>query len=307
MTATFDHLVLTRFSAILPGQTEPLPEDWLRYRLQFFYDTAYPSLAAQQGAARFQWLVFFDDRCSAAFRAEVQELSAGVFEPVWTHEPFRLSACAKAVSKRARSAHLITTRVDSDDAVSTDFIASVQEQFEHQDLVFVNFARGFQIDRSGWVYVRTQPSSPFLSLIEHRVEGSVPLTVFASKHHLARRLAPIREVRSAPMWVQVVHGGNVSNVVEGRRVSPDLIDERFVLTLPFRRDVGTPELVREQFTHSARLAHEWVRHPGRLTATAEATLMRRRGTHVVRQGDGRSLTDVARDLGRRLGYRTDGP
>lgn len=282
-----------------------MPEDWLRYRLQFFYDTAYPSLTAQRGAAPFRWLVFLDDRCRDGFRAEVEELAVGAFEPVWTHEQFRLAACAKAVAKRSRSKHLITTRVDSDDAVATDFIAAVQAQFAAQDLTFVNFARGFQVDRSGAVYRRNQPSGPFLSLIERREDGSVPLTVYASKHHLARQLAPVIEVRSQPMWVQTVHGGNVSNIVEGGRVSPRLLDDRFSLTLPFRRDLSPAELTLARVRHRTRLTRDWAQHPGRLIATLEGALIRARGTHVVaRQADG-SLTDRVRRVARRLGYRTD--
>lgn len=300
----FDHFVLTRFSAVQPGQTTAMPEEWLRYRLQFFYDTAYPTLTSQHGAEPFRWLVFFDDRCSDGFRSEVEELAAGAFEPVWTHEPFRLSSCVKAVARRARADFLITTRVDSDDAVASDFVAAVQEQFARQDLMFVNFARGLQVDRSGAVYLRTQPSGPFLSLIERRADRSVPLTVYASKHHLARQLAPITEVRSEPMWVQVVHGGNVSNLVEGARVPPRLIDERFALTLPFRQDISTPELALERLRHRARLTRDWVQHPGRLTATLEGAVTRARGTHVVgRHADG-NLTARVRRVARRIGYRT---
>lgn len=308
-THGFDHLVLTRFSAVFAGQVQPMPEEWLRYRLQFFYDTAYPSLTQQVGAAPFRWLVFLDDRCGDDFRAEVEDLSdrGRAFEPVWTHDVFRLSACVRAVTARAHARHLITTRVDSDDAVATDFVAAVQQQFDGQERMFVSFARGLQVDRSGAVYRRDQPSGPFLSLIERRVDESVPLTVYATKHARARELAPVREVATRPMWVQVVHGGNVANVVYGPRVSPALVDERFVLTLPFRRDVPAARLVRERAAHRARLTREWLRHPGRLTATLEARLSRRRGTHDVPLGSTPTLTDRARRLARRVGYRTDAP
>ena len=68
----FDHLVLTRFSAVRRGQVEPMPAEWLTYRLGFFYDACHPSLTRQVGAAPFRWLVFLDDRCPDDFREQMR-------------------------------------------------------------------------------------------------------------------------------------------------------------------------------------------------------------------------------------------
>lgn len=64
--------------------------------------------------------------------------------------------------------HLITTRIDGDDAMAVDFMAAAQAQFAGQERLFVNFPRGIQIDRSGAVHSSRILSSPFLSLIERR-------------------------------------------------------------------------------------------------------------------------------------------
>ena len=129
----FDHLVLTRFSAVRRGQVEPMPPEWLTYRLGFFYDACHPSLTRQVGRAPFRWLVFLDDRCPDAFREQVEELAHGAFEPVWGHEDFHGVALPQAIERYAAASgpsHLITSRVDSDDAVARDFVAAVQAQFE---------------------------------------------------------------------------------------------------------------------------------------------------------------------------------
>ncbi len=303
--ADFDHLLLTRFSAVLGHHLEPASEEWLRYRLAFFYDACYSSVC-QQLDAEFEWLVLFDDRCPEGFRADVETLAKGVFTPVWTHEAFRRDTFAPLVEAIAHQPFLITTRIDSDDAIATDFMAAVQRQFDHQELLFVNFSRGVQIDRSGAVYLCDQLSSPFLSLIEKRSEGRPPLTVFGPKHARARRSGPLREVRSRPMWAQVVHGSNLSNIVVGPRISPRVVNERFTMDLQYRRQLPVGRLVREKAEQRVRLARLWARHPGELTKWLEARAWRVRGTHQRRQGEPRTLTDVVRRQAQRLGYRTDG-
>ena len=84
----FDHVVVTRFSAVFYEGQEPASDDWLFYRLGFFYDALVASMAAQKGDVDFTWLVYFDDRCSAEFRAAIDDITDGTFVPVWTHALF---------------------------------------------------------------------------------------------------------------------------------------------------------------------------------------------------------------------------
>ncbi len=301
--APFDHVLLTRFSAVFDGAAPPASEDWLYYRLGFFVDAALPSVTGQRGAA-FTWLVLFDDRCPDSFRAEVEALAAdGSFTPLWSHEPFRRDTFAAPVAARSAAPYLITTRMDSDDAIATDFLAAVQTQFAHQDRLFVSFTRGLQLDRSGAVYRCDQLSNPFLSLIERRSD-TPPLTVYAPKHARARTHGPLREVQAPPMWLQVIHDLNVSNIVTGTRVAPDVVARRFTIDLGYRRDVPFPRLLAEKAVHRARLARLWVDHPGELTRYVEARYWRLRGTHTRPQEEAPSiLTDVVAARLRRLGLR----
>ena len=188
--APFDHVLLTRFSAVLAAGRPPADEDWLYYRLGFFLDACLPSVRSQRGAQPFEWLVLLDDRCSDGFRADVEALAEGAFTPIWTHETFRRDSFAQHVASRCDAPYLITTRIDSDDAMALDFMASVQRQFAEQERLFVNFPRGIQIDRSGAVYRSDILSSPFLSLIERREEGRLPDT--------GHDAGPVTTVRETP-------------------------------------------------------------------------------------------------------------
>ena len=173
---------------LAPGG-EPAGEEWLRYRLGFFYDATYPSVISQS-VDDFTWLVLFDDRCSDEFREDIESIAEDVFTPVWSHELFRRDSFAEPVAAIADAPFLITTRIDSDDAMAVDFMATVQAQFARQDRLFVSITRGVQIDRSGAVYLSDQLSNPFLSLIERREPERLPDTVYVAKHARARAHGP---------------------------------------------------------------------------------------------------------------------
>ena len=89
---------------LAPGG-EPASEEWLRYRLGFFYDATYPSVVSQS-ADDFTWLVLFDDRCSDEFREDIESIAEDVFTPVWSHErvpPGQLRRAGGRHRRRRRS------------------------------------------------------------------------------------------------------------------------------------------------------------------------------------------------------------
>lgn len=302
MPAEFDHVLLTRFSAVLVPGAEPAGADWLRYRLGFFYDACYASVTRQRGAD-FSWLVLFDDRCPDEFRADVEDLAEGAFVPVWTHEPFRRDSFAGAVAELTDTApapYLITTRIDSDDAMAVDFMAAVQAQFGRQERLFVNFTRGVQIDRTGAVYRSDVLSNPFVSLIERRDRTRLPDTVYVAKHARVRAAGPVREVHAPVMWAQVVHDANLSNIVNGIRISPRVVARRFDIDLPYDADISGARLLAAKARHRGRLTRLWTAHPGELTRHAEARVWRMAGTHERVQDDGATFTDRVQRVDREV-------
>lgn len=279
----FDHIVITQFSAVFAPGAEPASQDWCWYRLEIFRKLLCPSMRSQRGAAPFTWLVYVDDRCPPDFRDAVNELAAGLFIPIWTHDVYWDRVVDDVQSLGSRE-YLITTRVDSDDALSRDFIRSVQEEFAQQDLLFVTFPHGLQLDGEGRLYVYDEPSGPFMSLIERW--GTEPPRVVLShacfSHGLARRQGPIREVITGdrPMWLQYIHGTNVANAVRGVRVPAATLPRWFDVDMDARSDPSrmafAVDLVR---SHVARLRF-WAGTPYYAVEHVDALLDRIRGTHV---------------------------
>lgn len=300
----FDHFVITRFSATFFDGQEPAEEDWLFYRLGFFYDALVPSVAGQVGAGEFTWFVYFDDRCSAEFRAAVEEMAAGVFVPIWTHVPFGRHL-PQLIGERCTDAEwLLTTRIDSDDAVAKDYFAAVQQQFEPVDALTISFPRGLQMDRSGAIYQYDEPTGPFQSYVERRVPERSVQTVFGNPLHAqARRHGPLREVIAEPMWLQVIHGSNIANGVRGLRVRPNVLNERFTITLPYRRDIDAATFAKEWGISAARRVAYWATTPYYAVEWLDAKCDRMRGTHTKAQdssAEGPELVTAGFAAGRRL-------
>lgn len=294
--ASADHLLLTRFSAVFRGGLPPAEDEWLWSRLELFERVCLPSVTAQ--TAPVTWLVFFDDRCPDGFRGRVETLAGDTFVPVWTHERFATAGPA-AAGEHASGTHLITTRLDSDDAIAADFCARVQAEFAGQELLYVSFPRGLQVDRQGRVYRYAYPSGPFLSLIERRPWGGAPRTVFGGGglHRRARTLGPLREVQSPPMWLQIVHGGNIANGIRGVRTSPEAL-ERFAIDLGEPPRPGPFAAGRQHLDSQVGRLRLWARHPRHFADWLHATADRLRGTHTKPRSD-RAATAAGR-VARRL-------
>lgn len=258
--ADFDHVILTRFSVRFPGSPPVVDDDWLFYRWAFFCD-ALASSVARQTVRTFQWLVFFDVETPAWLREEIDALSPGLFTPVYVSSWSSLIA-QQAVAEVASAPYLITTRIDSDDAIARQFVADVQSHFDHQESLYINLLCGIQVERTGEVYRYDEPSNPFISYVEKRVEHGLPRTVFYSlSHGSSGMFADVLNIVGAPRWMQIIHGSNIANCVRGLRARPEPFEADFDLDLPFDRRVPTTRYLRERTRSAADLLRLWALYP----------------------------------------------
>lgn len=103
---------------------------------------------------------------------------------------------------------LITTNLDNDDALHSQAVAAIQRNARVGSLVSLN--RGLQYFAGMGVAVAMRyPHNHFLSFAED--VHSDFLTVEYLNHARAYRTMPVVDVARGPMWMEVVHGANVSN------------------------------------------------------------------------------------------------
>jgi hypothetical protein len=253
------HFVLTRFNVRNFYHNAEPTNEWLRERMLLFRRYCMPCFSAQS-VKSFNWLVFFDSETPEWLRSEVQEAAKGLFEPVIVEGPFSKDLLSAIISERCSTPFAITTRVDNDDAVADDFIENIQSCFARQDLMFVNLVNGAQYAERK-TYLRPYTKNPFSTLIED-VSQRPPFTVFAEHHYRIDEFAPVSNVRTShPMWLQVIHGGNVLNELVGLRVPGRMITPHFACSLDVQ-DSAT-DLVADSVRGAIRIIWRLLRKPRR--------------------------------------------
>ena len=254
------HFVLTRFNVRSFYHVAEPTDEWLRRRLELFERFCLPCLARQTNN-NFRWLVFVDNLSPAWFLEEINKLGQGLFETVRIEGAFDSTAVSTAVGSRTDSSYILTTRVDNDDAVASDFIATIQSCFAAQNFTFLNLVTGAQY-ADGKVYLRPYTKNPFLTLAE-KVGDSPPATVFVEHHYRVDEKGPIQNIRTLhPMWLQVIHGGNVLNEVVGLRVPGKRFARHFDCDLTFNDSYGS--LVAEVFLGFMKIIGRLARKPARV-------------------------------------------
>jgi len=216
------HLVATRFNLTVEFATgRHLDPAWLRSRVRLFGQFCAPSVAAQT-AQGFDWVVFVDPDTPAAVRARLEALVAGRSRSLLVPWRGSVAAAVRAVvdERRAGAAYVITSRLDSDDAIQRTYIARVQAAGASAGTRVIDLPVGYTYNPATNVLRQyEEPTNPFVSLVEPWSQDLH--TVYATWHTKVHELAPVTVVSHEAAWMQVVHGGNVSNREHGDAVPGD--------------------------------------------------------------------------------------
>jgi hypothetical protein len=110
--------------------------------------------------------------------------------------------------------YVVTTRMDSDDAIACDFVSRLQERFQEQACEVINFRRGL-FWQSGRVCAADCPSNMFLSVISAR---SPLVHCYARPHVKMQSEFPTRNLAGAPAWLHLRHASAYSAQTASRLV-----------------------------------------------------------------------------------------
>lgn len=214
------HVILTRFNIASPGREVAIRNSpgWLDRRFGLFEQFCLPSVAGQT-ARNFHWLIYFDKDTPVEFRERIErDRQIFNFTPryVAMFDRAIIAADVRALAEPGEQL-IITTRLDNDDALSSDFVAQVQAAAQTAPArTVLNFTHGIAM-RKGRLFTATDRSNPFTSLVERDLAGAE--TIWAKSHHELGEKWTITQVEAPPVWLQVVHGENVTNRIKGRLVS----------------------------------------------------------------------------------------
>ncbi|MFZ2267525.1 MAG: glycosyltransferase [Azonexus sp.] len=216
------HLIITRFNVASPGREAAirLKRGWLDERFKLFEEICLPSVAAQT-EKNFKWVVFFDVDTPVDYRERIDKLVVLFpFHPVFT-DSFDMRKLGPDIVKNYGPADfLLTSRLDSDDILAANYVEILQKiASDLNGRNVINFDNGAILllnKNKPALYEYHDDSNPFSSLIESF--GTDSKTIWGVQHTDIHELGDVVHVQGKPMWLQVVHGGNVSNRVRGRRV-----------------------------------------------------------------------------------------
>ncbi|QHL90118.1 hypothetical protein GVO57_03810 [Sphingomonas changnyeongensis] len=248
--ADFVHVVMTRFNLATPGReasfrTQP---DWLATRFDLFERYCLPGMAAQT-EQDFAWMIFFDDQTPQAFKDRIEELRRirpfiPFYTPLFPGDGWRDAVFARI---EARPPALLTTNLDNDDSLAVDFVARLQAAARAHlggPACALNFTNGFVLSGER-LYAHAHRSNAFTNLLEPF--DTTARTAPAIPHMELARHLPVHQLDGPGAWLQVVHGGNVSNKIRGRRISCAEANGRFApAAIAQMRDPGMAETVAER-------------------------------------------------------------
>lgn len=216
----FQHFIITPFNVDLQvwPRERIIGREYVSQRFSIFREVCYSSLKNQSNQ-NFTWLVFFDEEIPEEYRKQIEILSEWKnFVPVFTKPQVEAhSFSVEAIKNRLApdTRFLITSRIDTDDALSYDFVELTQQQFEEQNFEFINFPFGYML-RPDALLLRKYLCNPFLSLIEVADDNIVTCRVMshAKALELQKRGVQLRQVLTHPTWLQVVHESNWENCLD---------------------------------------------------------------------------------------------
>ena len=230
----YSHFIITQFNLRnFPLSNNHDYESWLewtRKRIELFKAYCLPSIINQKCKA-FKWLIYFDTDTPEEFNIFLNTLRSYSFIHICYSkgiEDFEASY-AEEVKKRTEisTKWIITTRVDNDDCLHRDAVDIIQKNLTERDGFLISLASGYLLnikDRTLSHYY--YPMSPFITIIEanngdikgifgkgHTKYDSLRLYVFKEiwLEYFNKKARRSRFILSKPLWIQTVHGENVSN------------------------------------------------------------------------------------------------
>lgn len=216
------HFLLTRFNVrmntVLTNQLDKIDitsdMEYLSERFRLFYKYTVPSIVAQTDE-NFEWIVLFSNNTPDCFKDRLNalmEANKGI-KCLFVDDGVDYYAVLNDYLASKQVEWYITSRVDNDDALAVNYIERVKHEIlkdEMQTRVLC-FNNGYQYDESaGYLTKYYFPSNHFTSMLAHK--ETVIDTIISHGHmEITENYNVIEVETSEPMWLEVVHGLNVTN------------------------------------------------------------------------------------------------
>ena len=228
------HFIITQFNLRnFPKSNHGDLENWIQWtrkRIVLFKEYCLPSIINQSYKA-FNWLIYFDKETPFEFNEFIKELGSFSFINICYCKGIEDFNQSYIEDVKKRIGHnvkwVLTTRIDNDDCLHKDAIMTIQESFVMRHNFLISLASGYILnikDRTLSHYY--YPMSPFITLIEannndlkgvfekgHTKWDDLHMYIFKEiwLEYFNKKARNSRFILNKPLWIQIVHGENVSN------------------------------------------------------------------------------------------------
>lgn len=230
MNSSYHHFILTRFNICLwsrdkNGQSTKT-EEWLKQRFDLFETYCLTSIQSQT-RKDFKWIVLFDADTPVFYKEKIAEYKKECenLEPRFVSAEdgrYFVRIFRENIVREVKEGDiLITTYLDNDDALRSDYVEEVQRLASTvSDRTFIVFKYGLQYFVQLNIATRIPyRNNHFISFVERCTASSGIKTVFGYGSHINVGLFKGTNVqrvddREKAMWIEVVHETNMDNDVK---------------------------------------------------------------------------------------------
>ena len=192
-----------------------LTNEWLEHRFNLFENYCFPSVTNQSNQ-NFTWCVFFDVDTPQNFKDKIIALTANSSNviPLFIDGMDELNNSFKKFifeNITNSDSYIITTRIDNDDIIHTDFVSTIQSLFQPIDLAVIDLRKGYQVSidvAKPEVRLYTHPFNAFISVIENVKSFD---TVFSRMHYGWKTENNIILYKRKRLWMELSHQENYVN------------------------------------------------------------------------------------------------
>lgn len=256
---SYNHFIITRFNLKFPDVTGGkntsvigVPaNEWLANRTDLFMKYCLPSVL-NQTSVNFKWLLYFDISTNKDFIQKFTELerqNSGLIK-IYLADGYKnfldrytedvIALCDKDCS------YIITTRLDNDDIIHKDFVAKIQENYNEQEFMAVNFVKILMLNPGNLrkLHIDYSFSNHFISLVERIRDGRI-IGCYSRGDREWNRKNEILHIADKPYCAEVISGTNLLNRFRGLPVLKDTDLSDFSLSgLSFRNSLFDPYNLR---------------------------------------------------------------
>lgn len=214
-----NHFIITRFNDYFPCLPDPnlgLDEKWLAARLKLLEDIAIPSIESQTDQD-FLWILKCHPKTPMWAKKILNKKNFIVSYEKEVHNLITKQASisfAKIIRKSTRNKNIITTRLDSDDAISKDHIKLVKENIKSG--MFYDFEKGIVKINNDYYLHSKNGTSQFCSYMERPDELR---TVYCKIHPEISEAECIKN-KTYFGWMQNHHDTNITIELKKGKVYP---------------------------------------------------------------------------------------